>query len=127
MRPASAGAFSTAVSDIVRTYIEKRFEITVTQRTTEEFLRDLLDSPNAALARHRGLLAQFLQQCDLAKFAGIALTLENLESLYQSACALINETARAVDPAGPVQSAKPGTERDSSDGRAAAHDSLPSA
>ena len=74
MRPQSAREFSIAVSDIVRSYIEQGFELTATHRTTEEFLRDLLEFPHAALARHRALLSEFLHQCDLVKFAGMSLT-----------------------------------------------------
>jgi len=35
MQPASAREFSTAVSDIVRRYIEQKFDVTATRRTTE--------------------------------------------------------------------------------------------
>ena len=93
MQPASAGEFSIAVSDIVRSYIEQRFDLTATHRTTEEFLRDLLESPNAALARHRALLSEFLHQCDLVKFAGMSLTVQNMESLHHSACEFVRATA----------------------------------
>ena len=51
MQPQSAREFSIAVSDIVRSYIEQRFDLTATHRTTEEFLRDLLEFPHAALAQ----------------------------------------------------------------------------
>jgi hypothetical protein len=93
MQPASAREFSTAVSDIVRRYIEQKFDVTATRRTTEEFLRELLESSNAALARHRGLLGEFLQQCDFVKFAALSLTLQNMESLRQSARAFVLATA----------------------------------
>ncbi len=94
MQPASAKEFSIAVSDIVRGYIEQQFKVTATLRTTEEFLRDLLGSSNASLVSHRELLSQFLHQCDLAKFAGMVLTIQSMESLYQSACAFVGETGR---------------------------------
>ena len=94
MQPASAREFSIAVSDIVRSYIEQRFDVTATRRTTEEFLRDLLEFSDAALARHRALLAEFLHQCDLVKFAGMSLTLQNMESLHQSARAFVRATAQ---------------------------------
>jgi hypothetical protein len=93
MQPASARDFSTAVSDIVRRYIEQKFDVTATRRTTEEFLRELLESSNASLARHRGLLGEFLQQCDFVKFAALSLTLQNMESLRQSARAFVLTTA----------------------------------
>jgi LPXTG-motif cell wall-anchored protein len=94
MQPARAREFSTAVSDIVRSYIEQRFAIGVTRRTTEEFLRDLLEAANTPLARHQSLLGEFLQQCDLVKFAGIALNVQSMEALSQSARAFVLATAK---------------------------------
>jgi len=94
MHPGAAREFSIAVSDVVRRYIEERFGVTATHRTTEEFLHDLLESSHAPLARHRALLSEFLQQCDLVKFAGVSLTLQNMESLHHSARAFVLETAK---------------------------------
>jgi hypothetical protein len=94
MQPSQAREFSIAVSDVVRRYIEERFGVTATHRTTEEFLHDLLESSHAPLARHPALLAEFLQQCDLVKFAGMSLTLHNMESLHHSARAFVLETAK---------------------------------
>jgi hypothetical protein len=97
MQPARAREFSIAVSDIVRIYIERRFNVTATRRTTEEFLHDLLNSSDAALGRHQGLLGEFLQQCDFVKFAAQSLTLQNMESLRQSARAFVLATAETHD------------------------------
>ena len=94
MQPGRAREFSIAVSDVVRRYIEERFGVTAAHQTTEEFLRDLLESSHAPLARHRALLSEFLQQCDLVKFAGMSLTLHNMESLHHSARAFVLETAK---------------------------------
>ncbi len=93
MRPASVREFSSAISDTVRGYIEAGFKITATHQTTEEFLHDILKTDNTPLALHRPLLAEFLRQCDLAKFAGMSLTAENMESLYQSARSFIITTS----------------------------------
>ena len=100
MQPEDAREFSIAVSDVVRRYIEERFGVTATHRTTEEFLHDLLESSHAPLARHRALLSEFLQQCDLVKFAGMSLTLQNMESLHHSARAFVLETAQPDEPSG---------------------------
>jgi hypothetical protein len=100
MQPEDAREFSIAVSDVVRRYIEERFGVTATHRTTEEFLHDLLESSHAPLARHRALLSEFLQQCDLVKFAGMSLTLQNMESLHHSARAFVLETAQPDQPSG---------------------------
>jgi hypothetical protein len=98
MQPARAREFSTAVSDIVRSYIELRFNVTATRRTTEEFLRDLLQTSDASLARHQGLLGDFLYQCDFVKFAASSLTIQNMETLLQSARVFVLETAKPEEP-----------------------------
>jgi hypothetical protein len=99
MLPASAPAFTTAASDIVRSYIEQRFDIAVTRRTTEEFLRDL-ETPNAALAQYQLPLGEFLQACDFVKFAAMSLTAPDMESLRQSARAFVLATAESPDAPG---------------------------
>jgi hypothetical protein len=120
MQPASAPQFCFAVSDIVRDYIEQGFDVAVTRRTTEEFLRDLLDTSNTALSRHRALLGDFLHRCDYVKFAGVSLTLQTMEALRQSACAFVRETgvpAQVTESGMPLKTA----------GGKEAHDSLSSA
>ena len=88
----SAREFGIAVSEVIRNYIEKRFATRATQRTTEEFLQALLQGSNEALSRHRPLLAQFLERCDLVKFAGTSLAATDLESLFQTARGFVSET-----------------------------------
>jgi hypothetical protein len=111
MQPARAREFSTAASDIVRNYIEQRFDVTATRRTTEEFLRDLLATPHASLARHQSLLGDFLHHCDFVKFAAMSLGVQDMESLRQSARAFVLATA-GTEEASPAQEA---------------HDALPTA
>jgi hypothetical protein len=93
MRPATAREFGIAASEVIRDYIEKRFDVVATQRTTEEFLQTLLQTSNEALARHRSLLAEFLHQCDFVKFAGASLAVTDMESLFRSARGFVLETA----------------------------------
>jgi hypothetical protein len=93
MRPATAREFGIAASEVMRGYVEKRFDVFATQRTTEEFLQALLENSNDALVRHRALLADFLHQCDFVKFAGASLTIADMESLYRSARGFVLETA----------------------------------
>lgn len=65
----TADSWFVELSSIVRTYLEKRYEIRAPELTTEEFLlvatsrRELDDA-------HRVLLSQFLERCDRVKFAG---------------------------------------------------------
>jgi uncharacterized protein DUF4381 len=92
MRPATAREFGIAASEVIRTYIEQRFNVLATQRTTEEFLQTLLQSSNETLARHRSLLEEFLRQCDFVKFAAASLAVTDMESLFQSARGFVLET-----------------------------------
>jgi hypothetical protein len=119
MQPRSAREFSIAVSDIVRSYIERAFDLTATHRTTEEFLRDLLELPDSPLTRYRALLAEFLEQCDFVKFGDMSLTSQNMESLHHSACDFVRATARPEESA-QIRTAGPSRDRQQ------AHDSLPS-
>lgn len=96
MHPASVREFSIAISDVVRRYIEEAFSVIATQRTTEEFLHDLLASAHPSLAPHRQLLAEFLNRCDLAKFAGMSFSQQDLESLHQSARSFVLSTSKPL-------------------------------
>ena len=123
MQPSTVREFSIAISDIVRGHIEYAFDVTATQRTTEEFLHDLLGSSNApsanaSLADHRSLLEEFLYRCDVAKFAGVTLSQQIMESLYQSARRFVIETSKPAAPA-PAGTGSTGHPKE-------AHDSLPS-
>lgn len=92
MHPSTAREFGTAASEVMRRYIERRFGISATQQTTEEFLQALLQSSNDTPARHRSLLAQFLHECDFVKFAGASLAVTDMEALLQSARGFVLET-----------------------------------
>jgi hypothetical protein len=96
LQPDSAREFSFEVSEIVREYIEARFHVWAARRTTEEFLHDLLDPSDHLLADHRGLLADFLHHCDLAKFARWVLSIEEMETMLQSARTFVIETGKPV-------------------------------
>ena len=123
MDPAKVREFSIAITDIVRKYIEDAFHITATHRTTEEFLRDLLRSSDTSLVTHRNLLAEFLNQCDMAKFAGVSLSRQIIESLHQSARSFVIESSK---PPAADTPASPGSTPPRAIQRKEAHDSLPS-
>ncbi len=64
--------FHERISGILRRYIENRFGLKAPERTTEEFLSELSRSRSTAgelLGSHKAVLADFLTQCDLVKFA----------------------------------------------------------
>ncbi len=60
--------FHTRLSDILRRFLEGRFDLHAPEQTTEEFLRD--SRTERVLSRDaRNTLRDFLTQCDLVKFA----------------------------------------------------------
>jgi Domain of unknown function (DUF4381) len=92
MTPEQAYTFSITVSEIVREYIEHQFQARAAHHTTEEFLHDLMTEEYPALAPYRPALANFLEHCDLAKFARWQLSVPDMEAMHQSACAFVIET-----------------------------------
>src|SRR5687767_4071513 len=83
--------FCFEVSETLRVYLEDRFQLRAPERTTEEFLLELQTS--IALNREqKQSLADFLQSCDLVKFARFEPTETALRELYDSALRLVDET-----------------------------------
>jgi hypothetical protein len=109
MQPEQARAFSIAVSEVVRDYIEKSFPVRAAHRTTEEFLRDLATSPDSPLLAHQPVLADFLGHCDLAKFARWILSVPQMEAMLHSASAFILATGPSATDNSPTHSTAPTT------------------
>jgi hypothetical protein len=84
MREFHAEPFCLAVSDVVREFIEEVLPVRAMHRTTNEFLHDVSLS-DLQLAPHRERLANFLQHCDLAKFARWSLSIPQMEAMLSSA------------------------------------------
>lgn len=95
MQPGRARDFSIEVSGVVREYIERRFKVMAAHRTTHEFLHDLVLSANPGLAAHRDLLGDFLQSCDLAKFGGWNLQIDQMTTMLESARRFIQSVSSA--------------------------------
>jgi hypothetical protein len=92
MTPDQSEAFSVEVSRAVRSYIETVFHVHAPRKTTEEFLHDLLSNSSSILSRHAHLLEDFLQHCDLAKFARWSLSKEEMEAMLESGKRFVTET-----------------------------------
>ncbi len=91
-----ARAFAVAVSDVVRGYVEMRFNVRATQRTTAEFLRDCLGQVGSALQAHEQALGEFLKFCDLAKFARWSLNGQDMQGMLSSARHFVETTAAPI-------------------------------
>lgn len=84
-------SFCSEVSDIIRVYLEERFRFHAPDRTTEEFLLEL-QSTDLLMHDQKESLRDFLEQCDLVKFARYEPTENELRGLHASALRLIDET-----------------------------------
>jgi len=84
-------AFSIAVSDAIRGYLEERFNFHAPDRTTEEFLLEL-QGTNLLTTEQKLSLGDFLEHCDLIKFAKYEPTETELRTLHAAALKLANET-----------------------------------
>lgn len=90
--------FCIAVSDTTRLYLEERFSLQAPDRTTEEFLQELQHSEHL-LPDQKMTLVQFLERCDLVKFARLEPTESELRILYAVAERLIDETSPVANAA----------------------------
>ena len=86
--------FVTRVSEIVRRYLEEECGWKAPERTTEEFLLEIQRNGSLGTAHHE-LLASFLSQCDLVKFARHELAHHELDELHNSAMRVIDEVSSA--------------------------------
>jgi len=85
-------AYHTGLSDVVRRYLEKRFQLTATRQTTQEFLSTLPTSVGLN-PKQQDLLRLFLGRCDLAKFARADCSLADCEATRELAQQIVLETA----------------------------------
>ena len=84
--------YAVLVSETIRSYLGQRFQAPSTRRTTEEFLRQMEADQTTPLAGHRDLLRDFLQSCDMVKFARYQPTLTELEQVQQRAVTFVTAT-----------------------------------
>ena len=91
-----ANAFCTEVSLAARCYLEERFDLRAPERTTEEFLVELRASQHLTREQKESL-GQFLESCDLVKFARFEPNEAVLRQLHDSALRLVDET-QFVEP-----------------------------
>lgn len=84
-------AFSIAVSNVLRNYLEGQFSMPAPERTTEEFLSEI-SGHDLIKESLEELLSGFLQLCDLVKFADQPLGSGQMEGLYDKAENFIEES-----------------------------------
>ena len=83
--------FCILVSDTIRWYLEERFDFHAPERTTEEFLYEL-QSTELLTRDQKESLGEFLNRCDLVKFAKYEPGEPELRDLHAAALRLVEET-----------------------------------
>lgn len=83
--------FYFRLSDIVRGYIERRFEVSAPEMTTEEFLATTSCDPRFG-ERNTSELQRFLSACDLVKFAGFHPDPADADALTRAAMDFVERT-----------------------------------
>ena len=76
--------FSIRVSNILRRYVVEQFDLPMTRQTSVEFLNAIASAPNFG-DEEKALLADFLNRCDLIKFARYEATTEDSRLLLDEA------------------------------------------
>ena len=89
--PSDPAAFHTALSDVVRRYLAERFGLPATRQTTAEFLETVRRSGRLSAEQQR-LLAEFLERCDLAKFAPVGASADECGEAAALARAFVERT-----------------------------------
>ena len=89
--------FFVELSAIIRAYLEDRFTLMAPERTTEEFIRDASQS-RALSMDHKELVAQFLTESDLVKFARHTPGAPEMNAAMMAAEQLVHETTSHPTP-----------------------------
>lgn len=92
--------FAICMANILRQYIEDRFHLFLQNLTTREFLFWLMDNPtdiHPVLQNHDKMLRDWLNHCDLVKFARYSLTMNEMEQMYSSVNDFITSTQLGDD------------------------------
>jgi hypothetical protein len=76
------------LAEVVRTYVDDRFDLRSREQTTEEFLGSLAEPPWPVEQQEQ--LAGLLRRCDLAKFARIPFTAAECQAAIAQARSFVN-------------------------------------
>ncbi len=83
--------YYSALSDIVRAYIEERFNIRAPEMTTQEFLC-FLKCDGSLKENHKKYLEEFLNVCDMVKFAKYGPGVNEMGEAFGVAKKFVDET-----------------------------------
>ena len=87
--------FSIRVSDILRSYVTEQYDLPVTRQTSVEFL-ERLRKASPFSEDEKELLEDFLNRCDLIKFARYEATTADSRMLLEEATRFVQGGALAI-------------------------------
>jgi hypothetical protein len=86
-------AFSILVSDVLRRYVSAQFNLRATQQTSPEFLASIAGMVGFRDSE-KTQLAEFLEKCDLIKFAHVEATVDDSAALLDQAVLFVKGGAQ---------------------------------
>ncbi|HHT9144949.1 MAG: hypothetical protein Q7J76_00270 [Candidatus Brocadiaceae bacterium] len=84
------------ITNILRHYIEDRFGLLAPERTTEEFLTEMAHT-NKLDDIHKILIREFLERCDMVKYAKYGPSNFEIKETYDAAKRFIDETIERLE------------------------------
>ena len=97
MENMDARTFGGAVCDVLRIYIGGEFGLAAERQTSPEFLASITGSRAFSVREHH-VLAEFLDACDLLKFARADATLDRKRHLLMQATEFLEHSSRPPQP-----------------------------
>ena len=91
--------FYVELSSIARQYLEARYHLRAPEQTTEEFIRDAVNSRKLS-TDHQQLLRDFLEQSDLVKFARHHPGQDDMRHAFAAAERLVHDTQHVTKEVG---------------------------
>ena len=96
MKKECSASFVTAISLILRRYLEARFHLNAPDQTTEEIFNKLKESPILSDQQQK-ILTTFLQQADIVKFAKGSWEINAMEDAFNTTRNFIQDTAEYAE------------------------------
>ena len=97
MERMDARTFGGAVCDVLRAYIGGEFKLAAERQTSPEFLASITGNRAFSVREHH-VLAEFLEACDLLKFARADATLDRKRHLLTQAAEFLENSSRPPLP-----------------------------
>lgn len=89
--------FYNSVQNVLRQYIEARFNMHAPERTTEEFMDELRRAGNSSIAVHGSMLWKFLNHCDLVRFATLVPQEGEIKETFELCREFVEKTGTVDD------------------------------